>query len=76
MHSCEARAYSTDGCATHGQSDCLCDVQPLEGGVPIRDVPNAERLLQLGVSRLGLILWADELNARQEAQVLRIVAEV
>jgi hypothetical protein len=75
MYSSEARAFSVDGCATHGLTDCLCDVQPIAGGVPIRSVPSAERLLELGVSRLGLTLWAEELNALQDAAGLYLVGE-
>ena len=74
MYSSEARAFSADGCGAHDQSDCLCDVQPIEGGVPIRAIPSAERLLALGISRLGLALWAEELTA-QAAGGLYLVSE-
>jgi hypothetical protein len=77
MYSSEARSYSNDyGCAAHGQSDCLCDVEPLEGGVPIRSVPFAGRLLALGIDRLGLAEWAEEVRAWQDSQCLRLVAEI
>jgi hypothetical protein len=63
------------GCANHGQADCLCDVKPLARGVPIRAIPFAERLLELGVSRFSFLAWAEELHAWEESQDLRLVAE-
>ena len=77
MYASECMTYPTEelGCADHGQVDCLCDVQPLEGGVPIRAVPYAERLLELGISRLALVAWAEEISTLHEQQSLQLVAE-
>jgi hypothetical protein len=80
MYASECWTYSGDeelGCSDHGQADCLCDVQPLALGVPIRDVPDAGRLLELGLSRHSLAQWAEELAARHDSRRrLRIAAEV
>jgi hypothetical protein len=70
----EATAFST-GCLDHGLAHCLCDVQPLSAGVPIKTVPFAERLLQLGVTRRSFVTWAEEISAWQESQVLTLAAE-
>ena len=80
MQSSECRAYSDDdGCAGHGLTDCLGDVQPLESGVPIRAVPFGERLLQLGLDRFSFVRWAEEVSAWLDNQTgpgdLRLVAE-
>jgi hypothetical protein len=79
MHSSECRAYDTpDGCFAHGLSDCLCDVQPIEGGVPIRAIPFPERLAELGLDRFAFVEWAEEIAAWEESQDgpdLRLVAE-
>ncbi len=79
MHSSECRAYDApDGCFAHGLSDCLCDVQPIEGGVPIRAVPFPERLAELGLDRFAFVEWAEELAAWENSQDgpdLRLVAE-
>lgn len=77
MHAHEARSFSNEaGCATHALADCLCDVRPLES-VPIRSVPHAERLLQLGVDRFNFVKWAEEVAAWMDSQdgSLRLVAE-
>lgn len=77
MHANEARSFSNEaGCATHALADCLCDVQPLES-VPIRSVPHAERLLELGVNRFNFVKWAEEVAAWMDSQAgsLRLVAE-
>jgi hypothetical protein len=80
MYASECRSYSGDedlGCSDHGQADCLCDVQPLARGVPIRNVPNARRLLELGLSRHSLAQWAEELATGHDTRGwLRIAAEV
>ncbi|MGH9000989.1 MAG: hypothetical protein ACRDY7_16545 [Acidimicrobiia bacterium] len=70
MYAAEARSYSNEevGCATHLLPDCLCDVQPIEAGVPIRAVPFAQRLLALGVDRFAFLSWADEVMAFQDSQ--------
>lgn len=69
MQSSECRAYSTgDGCAAHGLSDCLCDVQPIAGGVPIRSVPFAERLAALGQDRFAFVEWAEAVSAWLDSQ--------
>ena len=70
----EASGFST-GCADHGLPHCLCDVEPLETGVPITAVPFAERLLQLGLTRRSFVTWAEEIAAWQESQVLSLAAE-
>jgi hypothetical protein len=70
----DAMAYST-GCLDHGMPHCLCDVQLLSAGVPITNVPFAERLLQLGLSRRSFVTWAEEISAWQESQVLTLAAE-
>lgn len=77
MFASEARTFPSDsgGCAAHGMSDCLCDVQPITGGVPVRQVPFANRLLELGLTRQSLVTWAEELAARHESQGLQLVAE-
>ena len=77
MYASECRTYPTEalGCATHGRPECLCDVRPLEGGVPIRSVPLGERLLERGVSGVSFAAWAEEIAAWQEAQGLKLVAE-
>lgn len=65
------------GCAVHNQADCLCDVKPLPRGVPIRTVPFPQRLLQLGLNRVSFAVWADEVAAWQDSQVvsLRLAAD-
>jgi len=70
----EAMAFIT-GCSDHGLPHCLCDVQPLSAGVPIRTVPFAERLLELGVTRRSFVPWPEEISAWQESQSLQLVAE-
>lgn len=77
MYTSECRTYPTQerGCATHGRPECLCDVQPLEAGVPIRAIPNAARLLELGVSCASFVTWAEEIHAWQETEGLELVAE-
>jgi hypothetical protein len=62
------------GCAVHNQADCLCDVTPLPRGVPIRTVPFAERLMELGLNRVSFAVWADEVAAWQDSQVLHLAA--
>ena len=78
MHANEA-TFSTNeaACATHGLLDCLCDVQPLDQSVPIRAVPHAQRLLELGVDRFNFVQWAEEVAAWMDSQEtnLRLVAE-
>jgi hypothetical protein len=51
-------------------------VQPLEN-VPIRSVPHAERLLELGLDRFNFLKWAEEVSAWMDSQdgSLRLVAE-
>lgn len=70
MQASECRAYSGGefGCANHAQADCLCDVRPLERGVPIRSVPFPERLIQLGLDRLSFLAWAEEIRTWQDSQ--------
>ena len=77
MYANECMSYSADdlGCATHSQPDCLCDVELLEAGVPIRAVPFAERLLELGLNRVAFAAWAEEIAAWQDTQSLQLVAE-
>ena len=77
MHANEAMSLSNEaGCATNALLDCLCDVQPL-ASVPIRSVPHAERLLELGLDRLNFVTWAEEVAAWMDSQAgsLRLVAE-
>jgi hypothetical protein len=80
MYASECRSYSGEeqlGCSDHGQVECLCDVQPLARGVPIRSVPNGERLLELGLSRHSFTVWAEEVAAGHDAGgPLRLAAEV
>jgi hypothetical protein len=71
MYASECRSYSSDGeagCPDHRQIECLCDVRPLARGVPIRTVPNAERLLELGLTRLSFTIWAEEVAAGHDAR--------
>jgi len=79
MYASEAETYSAAefGCVTHARVDCLCDVHPLSRGVPIRRVPFPERLMELGVSRLAFVTWAEEITAWQESQSqgLQLVGE-
>ena len=79
MHANEARSFSNGeaGCASHALPDCLCDVQPLDESVPIRAVPHAGRLLELGVDRFNFVQWAEEVAAWMDSQDvnLRLVAE-
>jgi|GEM_PF-5167152 len=70
----EAMGFST-GCSEHGLPHCLCDVQPLASGVPIKAVPFAERLLELGLTRRSFVAWAEEIAAWQESQVLQLSAD-
>jgi hypothetical protein len=70
----EAMAFST-GCSEHGLPHCLCDVEPLTAGVPIKTVPFAERLLELGLTRRSFVTWAEEIAAWQESQKLQLVVE-
>lgn len=70
----EATAFIT-GCSDHGLPHCLCDVEPLSAGVPITDVPFAERLLELGLTRRSFVTWAEEIAAWQDSQVLQLAAE-
>ncbi len=77
MHANEARSFSNEaGCASHALADCLCDVQLLES-VPIRSVPHAERLLELGLDRFNFVKWAEEVSAWMDSQdvSLQLVAE-
>jgi hypothetical protein len=80
MYASECRSYSSEeelGCADHGQVECLCDVQPLAVGVPIRSVPNAGRLLELGLTRHSFTIWAEEVAAGHDSGGrLRLTAEV
>ncbi|HLF40214.1 MAG TPA: hypothetical protein VI854_01945 [Acidimicrobiia bacterium] len=77
MYANECMPYGTDrGCAAHSQPDCLCDVEVLEAGVPIRSIPFAERLLELGVNRVSFAAWAEEVAAWQESQGLQLVADL
>ncbi len=79
MYASECRAYSSDeelGCTDHRQVECLCDVEPLARGVPIRTVPNARRLLELGLSRHSFTVWAEEIAAGHDSRgQLRVAAE-
>ena len=79
MYGNEAMSLSDGGagCATHALVDCLCDVIPLVEQVPIRAVPHAERLLQLGVDRFNFVQWAEEVAAWMDSQdnSLRLIAE-
>ena len=70
----ESSAFST-GCSDHGLPHCLCDVQLLSDGVPIKTVPFPERLLQLGLTRRSFVTWAEEIAAWQESQVLQLTAD-
>ena len=70
----EATAFIT-GCGDHGLPHCLCDVKPLSSGVPIKTVPFAERLLELGLTRRSFVTWAEEISAWQESQGLQLVLE-
>ena len=70
----EAMGFST-GCSEHGLPHCLCDVEPLSSGVPIKAVPFAERLLELGLTRRSFVAWAEEVAAWQESQVLQLAAD-
>jgi hypothetical protein len=80
MHASECRTYSGEverGCFDHGQVECLCDVQPLARGVPIRSVPNAQRLLELGLSRHSFTIWAEEVAAGHDSRgQLRLASEL
>jgi hypothetical protein len=66
---------SSSGCSDHGLPHCLCDVQPLTSGVPIRTVPFGERLLQLGLTRRSFVTWAEEISAWQDSQRLPLTAD-
>jgi hypothetical protein len=63
------------GCSDHGLAHCLCDVRPLSAGVPIKAVPFAERLLELGLTRRSFVTWAEEISAWLESQTLQLAAE-
>jgi hypothetical protein len=63
------------GCSDHGLPHCLCDVEPLSTGVPIKSVPFAERLLELGLSRPSFVTWAEEVSAWLESQTLSLAAD-
>ena len=63
------------GCSDHGLPHCLCDVEPLSAGVPIKTVPFAERLLELGITRRSFVTWAEEISAWQESQTLQLAVE-
>jgi hypothetical protein len=80
MYGSECRSYSGEeelGCPGHGQVECLCDVQPLARGVPIRSVPNAQRLLELGLSGYSFSIWAEEVAASHDFRgQLRLAAKV
>lgn len=75
MCASEARAFSTDGCAAHGLSDCLCDVRPIAGGVPVERVPFADRLLELGLTQQSFVAWAAEIAAWRDGQSLYLLTE-
>jgi hypothetical protein len=78
MYASECRSFSDaeTGCSTHGQVDCLCDVTPLARGVPIRSIPNSDRLVELGLSRHSFVTWAEELMARENGLGhLRVAAD-
>ena len=79
MHASECRSHAGEeerGCVDHGQIECLCDVQPLARGVPIRSIPNARRLLELGLSRHSFTIWAEEVAARHDSRrQLRLAAD-
>lgn len=78
MYASECRSYSSAeaGCATHGQTDCLCDVTPLARGVPIQSIPNPLRLMELGLTRHSFVTWAEEILAREDSLGhLRLAAE-
>jgi hypothetical protein len=79
MHASECRSHAGEeerGCVDHGQIECLCDVQPLARGVPIRSIPNARRLLELGLSRHAFTIWAEEVAARHDSRgQLRLAAD-
>jgi hypothetical protein len=79
MYASDTTTWSagTRGCATHGSPECLCDVRPLESGVPIRSVPFLERLVSLGGTRdrYALLRWADEVLAFTDSQELSMAAE-
>jgi hypothetical protein len=47
--------------------DSLDDVAPLTGGVPVREIPNAERLSALIDEPGGFELWARELLGQHDA---------
>ena len=70
----EAMAFLT-GCSDHGLPHCLCDVEPLSSGVPIKTVPFPERLLQLGLTPRSFVTWAEEISAWQDSQTLQLAAE-
>jgi hypothetical protein len=80
MYASGCMSYSSEeelGCSDHGQVECLCDVQPLARGVPIRSVPNAQRLLELGLNRHSFTIWAEEVAAGHDVRgQLRLAAEV
>lgn len=71
----EAMSFVT-GCSEHSLAHCLCDVQPLSAGVPIKTVPFAKRLLELGLTRRSFVTWAEEIAAWQESQTLQLAADV
>ena len=76
MFASEARSYSSDhGCSDHGLSDCLCDVTPLAGGVPVRAIPFADRLLEMGLNRASFLTWAEEITTWQDADGLYVVVD-
>ena len=66
---------NSTGCFDHGLSHCLCDVEPLTAGVPIKSVPFADRLLELGVTPRSFVTWAEEVSAWLESQTLQLAAE-
>ena len=68
-------AIGSTGCSDHGLPHCLCDVRPLSSGVPIKTVPFAERLLELGLTRRSFVTWAEEISAWLESQALQVAAE-
>ena len=74
IDSFEGMTFST-GCSDHGLPHCLCDVEPLTDGVPIKMVPFADRLLELGITSRSFVKWAEEIAAWQESQTLQLAAE-
>jgi len=56
------------GCQAHDNPECLCDVTPLPGGVPIVKVPNVSRFpTGLGNAADSLVVWGSDTLGRFEA---------